>query len=64
MVLAQIIKQRQYDKGFKQGLEEGFVQVSRHYNATLLEWAKQRGIPADELPRFDDLSEPYEPPAQ
>ena len=73
LVLAQIIKQRQYDKGVEIGREEGIEEgveigvnrARRDHNAKIQAWAKQRGIPADELPELGDSPEPDEqPPAR
>lgn len=70
MVLAQIVKRKQYEQGFAQGykegtaiaqaitqsIEEGFelgVYVARCEHTMQLEaWAKEKGIPLDDLPKL------------
>ena len=56
MVLAQIIKRRQLEQGKaigrEQGLEQGAEQARLEYTEQLRAWAKERGIPLDELPEF------------
>ena len=64
MVLAQIIKRRQLEQGraigkaigLKQGraigLRQGAEQARLEYTEQLRAWAKERGIPLDELPEF------------
>ena len=48
MVLAQIIKRRQLEQGREQGAEQARLE----YTEQLRTWAKERGIPLDELPEF------------
>ena len=48
MVLAQIIKRRQLEQGREQGAEQARLE----YTEQLRAWAKERGIPLDELPEF------------
>ena len=48
MVLAQIIKRRQLEQGREQGVEQARLE----YTEQLRAWAKERGIPLDELPEF------------
>ena len=82
MVLAELWRRRQYDKGFeegyrrgyeggfKQGYEEGRAEgvkiraerANRQYIAKVRAWAKERGIPVDELPEFCRLPEFDEQP--
>ena len=64
MVLAQMLKQRQYEQGLEEGVEIGREearqqreQAIQQRDARLRAWAVERGIPADELPDMD------EPPA-
>ena len=71
MVLAQMLKQRQYEQGLEEGVEIGREETRQQYeqaiqqqelarqqrDARLRAWAAERGIPADELPDMD------EPPA-
>ena len=64
MVLAQIIKRRQLEQGkaigleqgraqgVEQGLEQGAEQARLEHTEQLRAWAKERGIPLDELPEF------------
>ena len=68
MVLAQIIKRRQLEQGRaigleqgraqgveqgrEQGLEQGAEQARLEHTEQLRAWAKERGIPLDELPEF------------
>ena len=98
MVLAQMLKRRQYEQGYEEGVEEGVEigvergveigvaqgreegveigvaqgreegveigvergreETRQQYNARIRAWAKERGIPADDLPELD------EPPAR
>ncbi len=56
MVLAQIIKRRQLEQGkaigLEQGREQGAEQARLEHTEQLRAWAKERGIPLDELPEF------------
>ena len=52
LVLAELWRRRQYDKGVEEGVEIGAELNRRQNSATLREWAKERGIPADDLPDF------------
>ena len=69
LVLAQLIKQRQYDKGVEEGVEigreEGVEIGVNRASAKIQAWAKERGIPADELPELGDSPKSDEqPPAR
>ena len=48
MVLAQIVKRRQ----FEQGKEEGIEQTQREHTEQLEAWAKEKAIPLDDLPKL------------
>ena len=64
MVLAQIVKRKQYEQdveqGFEQGYEQGFAQgfkqgvelAHREHTMQLEVWAKDKGIPFDDLPKL------------
>lgn len=80
MVLAELWRRRQYDKGFEEGYrrgyEEGFKQgyaegvkiraerANRQYIEKVRAWAAARGIPANELPEFCRLPEFDEQPSE
>ena len=49
-------------EGIEEGVEIGVNRARRDHNAKIQAWAKQRGIPADELPELGDSPEPDEPP--
>ena len=48
MVLAQIVKRRQ----FEQGKEEGIEQTQREHTEQLEAWAKEKDIPLEDLPKL------------
>ena len=48
MVLAQIVKRRQ----FEQGKEEGIEQTQREHTEQLEAWAKENDIPIENLPKL------------
>ena len=64
MVLAQIIKRKYIEQdvaqGFEQGYEQGFAQgfkqgvelAHREHTIQLEAWAKEKGIPFDDLPKL------------
>ena len=56
MVLAQIVKRRQFEQGRAQGREE----AQREHTDQLEVWAKENGIPFDDLPKLSKpkLSKP------
>ena len=58
MVLASMINKRQRAQGRAEGLKEGRAQgvkqTVKRSNANLRAWAKERGIPEDELPFLDE----------
>ena len=65
LVLAELWRRRQYDQGHREGREEGIeegveigAELNRRQNsAKLREWAKERGIPSDDLPDFAEPSD-------
>ena len=46
MVLAQMLRNKHYEEGFRQGAAE----ERRRKNKELIAWAKEKGIPIEELP--------------
>lgn len=56
MVLAQIVKRRQFEQGREQGREEvreeAREEAQREHTAQLEAWAKEKGIPLDDLPKL------------
>ena len=55
MVLAQIVKRRQFEQGREQGREEVREEVQREHTEQLEAWAKENDIP------FNDMSKPPKP---
>lgn len=66
MVLAAIIKRRQFEEGVEQGIEigreqgieigrkEGRARERKRANAKLRSWAEEKGIPFEDLPKDDE----------
>lgn len=62
MVLAQMIKKKREaearrkgrEEGITQGREEGITLERRRNNKELIDWAKEKGIPIEDLPIKDD----------
>lgn len=52
MVLAQIVKRRQFEQGREQGREEVREEAQREHTEQLEAWAKEKGIPLDDLPKL------------
>ena len=56
MVLAQIVKRRQFEQGRAQGREEvreeAREEAQREHTEQLEVWAKEKGIPFDDLPKL------------
>ncbi len=50
MVMAAWVKKRQFRQGLQQGREEGRAEERERANAKLRAWAKEKGIPVEELP--------------
>ena len=50
MVLAAWVKKRQ----FEEGREKGRAEERKRANAKMRAWAKEKGIPTDELPTIDE----------
>ena len=46
MVLAQMLKNRDYEEGFRKGVAD----ERRRMNKELIAWAKAKGIPIEDLP--------------
>ena len=46
MVLAQMLKNRDYEEGFRKGAAD----ERRRMNKELIAWAKEKGIPIEDLP--------------
>ena len=46
MVLAQMLKNKDYEKGFRKGVAD----ERRRMNKELIAWAKVKGIPIEDLP--------------
>ncbi len=46
MVLAQMLKNRDYEEGFRKGVAD----ERRRMNKELIAWAKEKGIPIEDLP--------------
>lgn len=58
MVLAQMIKKKReaeaYRRGVTQGREEGVTLERRRKNKEFINWAKEKGIPVEDLPIKDE----------
>ena len=52
MVLAQIVKRRQFEQGREQGREESREEDQREYTKQLEAWAKENDIPIENLPKL------------
>lgn len=52
MVLAQIVKRRQFEQGRAQGREEVREEAQREHTEQLEAWAKEKDIPLDDLPKL------------
>ena len=52
MVLAQIVKRRQFEQGREQGREEVREEAQREYTKQLEAWAKENDIPIENLPKL------------
>ena len=58
MVLAAWVKKRQLEQGIQIGVEQGKeigrAEERKRANAKMRAWAKEKGIPPDELPTIDE----------
>ena len=54
MVLAAWVKKRQLKQGIQKGVELGRAEERKRVNAKLRAWAKEKGIPLEELPISDE----------
>ena len=52
MVLAQIVKRRQFEQGRAQGREEVREEAQREHTEQLEAWAKENDIPIENLPKL------------
>ena len=54
MVLARILSEQQRQQGIEQGIKIGIKEERKQSNAKLRAWAKEKGIPLEELPIVDE----------
>ena len=53
MVLAKMLERQQREEGFRQGVKEG----RKRSNAIWRAWAKEKGIPVEDLPIEDETDD-------
>ena len=54
MVLARMLSEQQREQGRAEGIKEGAKEERKRSAAKLRAWAKQKGIPFEELPIEDE----------
>lgn len=54
MVLASMIRKKRYAEARRQGIEEGITLERRRKSKQLRDWAKEKGIPLEDVPIDED----------